>query len=124
MTSALALFAVIVAAALVLMALPLEGGSFSVKARHRAKELFLSKLTPAERLSWERDRRLTVLSSSGRRYTLAPYQPYNIRRGEYLYCLRVAAWIPAYDKLLAQRLLIEADEERFLAVANRRELEI
>lgn len=39
-----------------------------------------------------------------------------------LYCLRVDGRLPAYDKLLAQRLLVECDETAFLAVANKRSL--
>lgn len=118
-THALALFAAAVAIAMLLV-LPINEGTISPLSWIRAKELFLSKLTSAERRSWDRDHRLVVLGSSGRRYTLTRYESFNIRTGEDEYCLRVLGRTPAYDKLLAQRLLIESDEPTFLAIANRR----
>jgi hypothetical protein len=51
-----------------------------------------------------------------------PYESFNIRSDRYAYCLRVLGRLPAYDKLLAQRLLLECDERAFLTLANRREL--
>jgi hypothetical protein len=121
MTVALALLAAAVAIAM-LLTLPISEATMSPVSRVRAKELFLSKLTDAERRSWARDRRLIVTGSSGRQYTLTPYESFNIRAGKEAYCLSVLGRLPAYDKLLAQRLLVESDEQAFLAAANRREL--
>ena len=122
MALALTLLAAAVAVAMLLLALPVDEGTMSPVSRLRARELFLSKLTDAERRRWENERCLTVVGSSGRRYTLTPYEAFNIRSGTQVFCLRVPARIPAYDKLLAQRLLVESDEQTFLAVANKREL--
>jgi hypothetical protein len=119
---ALALLAAAVVIAILLLALPINHGTLSPVSWLRAKELFLSKLTDAERKRWDSDRRLTIVGSSGRRYTLSPYESFNIRSGKMVYCLRVLGRAPTYDKLLAQRLLVEADEPAFLAIANRREL--
>ena len=121
-TVALALLAAAVAIA-ILLVLPINEGTISPVSWLRAKRLFLSKLNDDERYRWQRDRRFTVRASSGRRYTLRPYEAFNIRSGEHEYCLRVVGWVPAYDKLLAQRLLLESDEATFLATANRRELQ-
>ena len=118
---ALALLVVALAIA-ILFTFPVSERSTSPASRVRAKELFLSKLTPAERRRWLDERRLTVVGSHGRRYTLTPYATFNIRAGNDLYCLRVDGRLPAYDKLLAQRLLVECDETAFLAVANKRSL--
>lgn len=121
-TLALALLAVAAAIAMLLV-LPISEGTLSPASWLRAKRLFLSKLTDAERRRWASERRLTVMGSCGRRYTLAPYEAFNIRAGTQEYCLRVVGWLPAYDKLLAQRLLVESDEPAFLAIANRRALQ-
>ena len=117
---ALALYAVVLAAALVLYALLAEDRSLPRAAKRQARKLFLSKLSRRQRVTWQLLRRFEVTAPSGRRYTIAPYQSFNVRTAEAAFCLQVAGRIPAYDKLLAQKLLIEADEERFLAVANRR----
>lgn len=87
--------------------------------RRRARELMFAKLDAAQRRSWQRLRRFDVVAPSGTRYTLSSYRPFNIRTSDAAYCLRVYGNIPAYDKLLAQKLLIEADEQYFLACANR-----
>lgn len=121
MTVALALFAPSVAVVMLLV-LPINEGTMNPRSWIRAKELFLSKLSDADRRRWLHDRRLTIVGSSGRRYTLKPYESFNIRAGDHEYCLRVLGKTPAYDKLLAQRLLLESDEAAFLAIANRREV--
>jgi hypothetical protein len=100
----------------------LVGGEDDVRlpraARERARSLFLAHLTPAQRRSWSIRRRVPIVASSGRRYLLAPYRPYNVRSGDALFCLQVDGLLPAYDKLLAQTLLLESDESFFLARAN------
>ena len=121
MTLALALFATAVVAAM-LLAFPIREVTVSPVSWLRAKKLFLSKLGDAERRRWVAERRLTIVGSSGRRYTLTPYESFNIRADNDAYCLRVLGRVPAYDKLLAQRLLVESDEQTFLAIANWREI--
>jgi hypothetical protein len=91
---------------------------FTVEAESRARTLFLSKLSPAQRRSWHARRRFTVRAASGRRYTVSHYDPYNIRTADALFCLQVGGYTPVYDKLLAQKLLLECDEPLFLAKAN------
>ncbi len=91
---------------------------FNRAANAKARELFFSKLGPAQRRSWHLRRRFTVTAPSGRRFTIAPYDPYNIRTTDALFCLQVGGDTPHYDKLLAQKLLIECDEALFLAKAN------
>ncbi len=95
-----------------------QDSAFDRAADARARALFLSKLCAAQRRSWLARRRVTVTAPSGSRYTIAPYDPYNIRASDALFCLQVGGNIPDYDKLLAQKLLIECDEQLFLAKAN------
>jgi hypothetical protein len=99
-----------------------EDAALPWEAKQRARRLFLERLDEGQRRAWLLRRRCSVRSSTGRRYTLAPYRPFNIRSGDALFCIQVHGRIPVYDKLLAQKLLIEADEELFLARANVRAL--
>jgi hypothetical protein len=92
--------------------------AFSRTAKARARTLFLSKLSDAQRRSWLMRRRVSVLAKSGRRYTLCNYEAYNIHAWDAAFCLQVDGELPSYDKLLAQKLLIECDESLFLASAN------
>jgi hypothetical protein len=92
--------------------------TFGAEAEARARELFLSKLTARQRRTWLARRRFTVEGASGVRYTIVPYDSYNIRAPDALFCLEVHGATPVYDKLLAQKLLIECDEPLFLATAN------
>jgi hypothetical protein len=91
-------------------------------AKRRARELFLSKLDAEQRRNWHLRRRFDVTALSGRRYTISGYRPFNIRARDAVFCIQVDGRLPVYDKLLAQKLLIEADEQRFLARANVRAL--
>jgi len=87
-------------------------------ARQRARELFLAQLTVRQRRSWHLRRRFDAIAASGRRYTISGYRPFNVCTRDALFCIQIVDRIPVYDKLLAQKLLIESDEQRFLARAN------
>ncbi len=121
MTLALALCIVSIFAALLFVVISGEDFGLPAEAKERARRLFFSKLDAAQRRSWTFRRRFDVVASSGRRYTIKPYGTFNIRSGPELFCVRVDGHMPSYDKLLAQRLLLEADEHLFLSIANRRQ---
>lgn len=89
-------------------------------ARRRARALFLSQLTPAQRNSWFWRRRFNAVAPSGRVYTIGAYRPFNICTHGAAFCVQVEGDVPLYDKMLAQKLLVESDEQRFLASANMR----
>lgn len=114
----LLLYGCILAVGLALYAFFAEDRSISSAAKRQARRLFYEKLTPRQRLSWRFLRRFDVVARSGRTYTITSYQSFNVRTVEAAFCLQVAGRIPSYDKLLAQKLLLEADEPRFLALAN------
>jgi len=90
------------------------------EASRRARGLFLAKLDRKQRWNWLVRRRFDVRGSAGRRYTITAYRPFNISTDDAVFCVQVNGRIPVYDKLLAQKLLIEADETLFLAYANMR----
>jgi hypothetical protein len=116
----LALYAVVVLAGAALWIAAGEDRALPLASRRRARRLFLSKLTAKQRVSWLVRRRFPTIGTSGVPYTFGAYEPFNIRTREGRFCLAVDGTIPVYDKLLAQKLLVEADEPRFLALANRR----
>jgi hypothetical protein len=95
-----------------------EDAALPNAAKQRARELFLAKLDARQRRSWHVRRRFDVTGASGRRYTLSDYRPFNVRTKGTVLCVAVDGAIPVYDKLLAQKLLIECDDARFLASAN------
>jgi hypothetical protein len=142
----LAIIAVSLACALAVVALAVTGGRFGMpwiegwcarhpspfiamlamsedahlpwEAKRRARALFLSRLDDKQRRSWHLRRRFDVIAAGGRRYTISGYRPFNVRTGDAVFCVQVEGRVPVYDKLLAQKLLIEADEQLFLARAN------
>lgn len=95
-----------------------EDARLPLEAKERARRLFLNKLNSRQRRSWLVRRRFSVTSSTGRRYTIGAYRPFNIHAGDAVFCLQIHGAIPVYDKLLAQKLLIECDELLFLAKTN------
>jgi hypothetical protein len=95
-----------------------EDAALPWDAKQRARRLFSNALDGKQRRAWSLRRQFTVRAASGRAYTFSRYRPFNIRSGEALFCLQVHGSIPVYDKLLAQKLLVEADEQRFLSQAN------
>jgi hypothetical protein len=116
----LVLFAATLFAGLAVLGWLREDAGLPSEARRRARALFLAKLDRKQRWSWHLRRRFDVRGSAGRRYTIASYRPFNISTSDAVFCVQVNGRIPVYDKLLAQKLLIEADETLFLAHANMR----
>ena len=88
------------------------------EAKQRARKLFLSKLDEGQRRAWHLRRRFAAVAPSGRRYVIGSYRPFNIHTPGAAFCVQVHGNIPVYDKLLAQKLLIETDEQLFFARAN------
>jgi hypothetical protein len=87
-------------------------------AKARARELFLAQLDERQRRSWHIRRRFEVVGAGGTRYTISRYRPFNVCTNDASFCVAVTGNVPVYDKLLAQKLLIECNEQMFLARAN------
>jgi hypothetical protein len=117
---ALVLFALSLFAGLLVLGWLREDAGIPLDARRRARRLFLRKLDRRQRVSWFLRHRFDVRGSAGHRYTIAAYRPFNISTADAVFCVQVNGRIPVYDKLLAQKLLLEADESLFLAHANMR----
>lgn len=88
----------------------------------RSFELLMEWLTPAQRLSYERFNCFEVIGSrSGRNYKIFNFAGFNV----FWYAGSVTVGIcfgppgvPLYDIMLAQKLMLERDEDAALTVAN------
>jgi hypothetical protein len=110
-----------------------ELGRHSEAAMARSRELLLEHLTPTQRESFERNKWFVIEGGKSRmRYRIraAPHMVANIdviavrASGEEAVSHRLCAHcrldeVPLFDQLLAQKLMLEFDEERFLSLANR-----
>ena len=89
------------------------------QARRRAEALLWAWLSPAQRKQYRRRRWFEVTAASGCRY--------RILRGGVVrrdprgsgYCIEATSPVPVADEMLANKLLLETDERRFLATAHR-----
>jgi hypothetical protein len=89
------------------------------QARLRAEALLWAWLSPAQRQQYRARRWFEVSTASGRRY--------RVMRGAVVrrdprgsgFCIEATSPVPVADEMLANKLLLETDERRFLATANR-----
>jgi hypothetical protein len=89
------------------------------RARLRAEALLWAWLSPAQRRQYRARRWFEVTTASGRRY--------RVMRGAVVrrdprgsgYCIEATSPVPVADEMLANKLLLETDERRFLATAHR-----
>lgn len=97
------------------------------KANEKAEELLLLKLDETQRLSFITNGTFTVQSkhSSGITYTLSKNYTFNIQIklfdkniGRLCISVEHTSTIPICDMLLAQKLMLETDEERFVQTGN------
>ena len=93
-------------------------------AYQRSRKLFLDSLTKEQEVSFQSEKRIGVTGSNGGRYIIdCSKGSYMQNISEYedpdtVYCITLSSDIPLYDHYLAQKLLIENDESRFLRMAN------
>ena len=93
----------------------------------KAKKLFIKHLSPQQYETFINYNYIIVRSNKGHKYRINTGSLYiNIKRidGWFFkrrwFCMQLKnIECPKYDHLLAQKLIIESDEKRFLAVANR-----
>lgn len=90
-------------------------------ATRKAQALLLSVLSKKQAAELKEKDEFTVHGSKGGVYIIKRGIAGNVRRGRYRYCGHLPGdqRYPQEDHMLAQKLMIETDEEAFLAVANR-----
>lgn len=89
------------------------------KTNERAKELLLSCLDSKQKAEFLENEGFTVKAKSGKMYRITKSSFFNVKCGEDFYCAGPKQSLPIYDRMLAQKCLLETDEEEFLRIANR-----
>jgi len=96
------------------------------EADEKAERLLLSCLTAEQRMTWRTRKCFYVVPISGRRYRIDGNGGYagNVKlvdqndRVLSSFCIHLQYGIPLCDHLLAQKLMLEADERTFVRIAN------
>lgn len=95
-----------------------------IEAQKTAEALLLRHLNDEQKASWGKHKGFWVTAKSGRRYWLDGQRPRGISEDgpPQSFCIHGmdenGIPLPKGDQILAQKLLIETDEERFLKTAN------
>jgi len=89
------------------------------QARLRAEALLWAWLSPAQRKQYRAQRWFEVTTVSGRRYRILRGGVVRVRPRGSGYCIEATSPVPFADEMLANKLLLETDERRFLATAHR-----
>jgi hypothetical protein len=110
------------------------------EAEVRAEQLLLRELDEGQRAEYLRDKAFTVRLPDGKRYRIKKGWAGNVERVEDVrlpqqqspslvandqhyvavekLCIHPNDWVPDQDNMLAQKLLLEADEAKFRRIAN------
>jgi heme exporter protein D len=89
------------------------------QARQRAEALLLAWLSPDQRAQYRSRGRFEVTTAAGHRYRVCPGGVAGLDPRGWAYCIEATSPVPVADELLAFKLLLETDEQRFLATAHR-----
>jgi len=89
------------------------------QARLRAEALLWAWLSPAQRAQYRARRWFEVITTSGRRYRILRDGVVRLYPRGSGYCIEATSSVPVADEMLANKLLLETDERRFLATAHR-----
>jgi hypothetical protein len=89
------------------------------QARMRAEALLWAWLSPAQRKQYRARRWFEVTTASGRRYRVLRGGVVRLDPRGSGYCIEATSPVPIADEMLANKLLLETDERRFLATAHR-----
>jgi hypothetical protein len=89
------------------------------QATRRAEALLWAWLSPAQRKQYQARRWFEVTTASGRRYRVLRGGVVRLNPRGSGYCIESTSPVPVADEMLANKLLLETDERRFLATAHR-----
>ena len=89
------------------------------RARRRAEALLWAWLSPAQRRQYRARRWFEVTTASGRRYRVLRGGVVRVQPRGSGFCIEATSPVPVADEMLANKLLLETDERRFLATAHR-----
>jgi hypothetical protein len=89
------------------------------RARLRAEALLWAWLSPAQRRQYRARRWFEVTAASGCCYRILRGGVVRLHPRGSAYCIEAISPVPVADEMLANKLLLETDERRFLATAYR-----
>jgi hypothetical protein len=89
------------------------------RAKLRAEALLWAWLSPAQRKQYRARRWFEVTTASGRRYRILRGRVVRLDPRGSGFCIEATSPVPVADEMLANKLLLETDERRFLATAHR-----
>jgi hypothetical protein len=89
------------------------------RARLRAEALLWAWLSPAQRRQYRRRGWFEVTTASARRYRILRGGVVRLDPRGSGYCIEATSPVPVADEMLANKLLLETNERRFLATAHR-----
>jgi hypothetical protein len=89
------------------------------QARRRAEALLWAWLSSAQRRQYRARRWFEVTTASGRRYRILRGAVVRLGPRGSGYCIEATSPVPVADEMLANKLLLETDERRFLGTAHR-----
>lgn len=90
------------------------------EADRKSKALLLHMLSPAQRAQFERESCFAVHVKRRGRFIVKAASSFNVvGPNATTYCARTEPPVPIYDLMLVQKILLEADPDRFFRVANR-----
>jgi hypothetical protein len=89
------------------------------QARMRAEALLWAWLSSAQRRQYRARRWFEVTTASGRRYRILRGGVVRLHPRGSGYCIEATSPVPVADEMLANKLLLETDERRFLATVHR-----
>jgi hypothetical protein len=100
----------------------------SKAAEEKSKALLLENLNQEQAKQYEKEKKFRLVAPSGKQYEFdCTRKMHNIHHIDQSggkkteYCIYLTGDCPLPDNHLAQKLLLEADEPRFLKIANKRE---
>jgi hypothetical protein len=88
------------------------------RAELRAEALLLGWLSPSQRAQYLERGWFEVKTATGR-YRIRPRGVVRLEPPGSAYCIEATSPVPVADEMLANKLLLETDERRFLATAHR-----
>lgn len=88
------------------------------EAGSRAMALLRSCLSDEQKAHLDENGCFRVTAPSGRVYSITQGYAGNVHSRGWTYCIHMRSDIPEGDHMLAQKLMIETDEEGFLRIAN------
>jgi hypothetical protein len=89
------------------------------RARLRAEALLRAWLSPGQRAQYRSCGWFEVTTTAGRRYRVGRGRVVRLEPRGSAYCIEATSPVPVADEMLANKLLLETDERRFLATAHR-----